>query len=170
LSSSQKIIGKETKMKLKNVPTLVALMPVAGFVALTLSLSVGAASVWADSEKHGRLRATKECSQNTGKPGDYCTFTSSNLAEIVVGSKIFYDQAFGIPAGMLDSNVILDAGFGNRAVGRCTLDGATRLGLCTFSDGLGAFAGFEARVNVSYRPLTNDFLWQGTYSFDHPDR
>ena len=40
-----------------------------------------------------------------------------------------------IPAGMLDSNVVLDAGNGNRAVGRCTLDLVTGLGLCTFSDG-----------------------------------
>lgn len=158
-------------MKLKSMPPLVALMLVAGFVALTLSLSLGTASVWADSEKHGRLRATKECSENTHLPGAFCTFTSSNLAEIVVGSKIFYDQAPGIPTGMLDSNVILDAGFDNRAIGRCTLDGATGRGLCTFSDGLGAFAGFEARVNVSFRPSTMDFLWQGTYSFDpHPDR
>jgi hypothetical protein len=93
-----------------------------------------------------------------------------SVAWLVVGCAL-YDQAFGIPAGMLDSNIILDAGFGNRAIGRCTLDGATGLGLCTFSDGLGAFAGFEARVNVSFRPSKNDFLWQGTYSFDpHPDR
>ncbi len=155
-------------MKSRSTPTLVALMLVAGFVTLALSLSMGAAFVWADSEKQGRLRATKECSQNTGQPGTFCTFTSSNLADIVVGSKIFYDQAFGVPAGMLDSNVILDAGFGNRAIGRCTVDGATGLGLCTFSDGFGAFAGFEARVNVSFRPSTNDFLWQGTYSFDPP--
>jgi hypothetical protein len=150
--------------------TLVAFILVTGFVAMTLSLTVGAASARADSEKHGRLRATKECSQNTHLPGAFCTFTSSNLADIVVGSKIFYDQAPGIPTGMLDSNVILDAGFGNRAIGRCTLDGTTLHGLCTFSDGLGAFAGFEARVNVSFRPSTNDFLWQGTYSFDPPNR
>jgi len=152
-------------MKLKNMLTSVALMLVAGFVALTLFLTLGAASAWADA-KHGRLIATKECSQNTGQPGSFCTFTSSNLPQLVVGSKIYYDQAFGIPAGMLDSNVILDNGSGDRAIGRCTVDASTLLGLCTFSDGLGKFAGFEARVNVSYRPTTNDWLWQGIYSFD----
>jgi hypothetical protein len=66
---------------------------------------------------------------------------------------------------MLDSNVVLDAGNGNRAVGRCTLDGTTGLGLCTFSDGLGRFAGFQARVDVTY---TGGADWElnGTYSFE----
>ena len=82
--------------------------------------------------------------------GSFCTITSSNLSRILVGSTIVYDQAAGIPAGMLDSNVVLDAGNGNRAVGRCTLDFSTGLGLCTFSDGTGRFAGFQARVEVSY--------------------
>jgi hypothetical protein len=144
-------------------------MLVTAFVALTLSLSVGAASVWAKSAKRGQFTATKECSQNTGQPGGFCTFTSSDLSEIVVGSKIFYDQAFGVPAGMLDSNVILDAGAPNRAIGRCTLDGSTGVGVCQFTDGLGTFVGFEARVNVSFRPATHDWLWQGTYKFrTHP--
>jgi hypothetical protein len=79
-----------------------------------------------------------------------CTITSSNIEQIGVGSKVFYDQAAGIPAGLLDSNVVLDDGTGNRAVGRCTLDLATGHGLCTFSDGTGQFTGFEARVDVSY--------------------
>ncbi len=52
----------------------------------------------------------------------------------------------------LDSNVVLDAVTGNRAVGRCTLDFQTFLGLCTFSDGTGKFAGFEARVDVRWLP------------------
>ena len=93
---------------------------------------------------------TKECSKYTGAAGSYCTITSSNLAAIQVGSKVFYDQAAGVPIGLLDSNVVLDAGTGEWAVGRCTLDLATGLGLCTFSDGTGQFAGFHARVGVSY--------------------
>ena len=70
----------------------------------------------------GDLHVTKECSEYTGLAGGYCTITSSNLAAIKVGSKVFYDQAAGTPPGLLDSNVILDAGAGNRAVGHCTLD------------------------------------------------
>ena len=45
LNVQPKITGKETTMKLKDITTIVALVLVAGFVALTLSLSAGAASV-----------------------------------------------------------------------------------------------------------------------------
>ena len=145
---NQKITGRETTMKSKDMTTIVSLVLVAGFVALTFSLSTGAASVSASSARNGRLHVTKECSAYTGLAGDFCTITSSNIEQIKVGSQVFYDQAAGIPAGLLDSNVVLDAGAGNRAVGRCTLDLVTNLGLCTFSDGTGHLAGFEARVKV----------------------
>jgi hypothetical protein len=109
---------------------------------------------------------TKECSAYHGAAGEFCTITSSNLARIKVGSRVYYDQQAGIPPGMLDSNVVLDAGDGNRAVGRCTLDFATGLGLCTFSDGTGRFAGFNARVQVSAPSAPgDDWHWEGTYSF-----
>jgi hypothetical protein len=110
----------------------------------------------------GVLHVTKECSQDKGAAGDFCTITSSNLAAITVGSKVFYDQAAGIPTGLLDSNVVLDAGSGNRAVGHCTLDQTTHLGLCRFSDGTGQFTGFQARVDVD---CTSGCRWDGTYSF-----
>src|SRR5262245_28499991 len=70
----------------------------------------------------GFLNVTKECSQFAGQPGQFCTITSSNIPQIKVGSKVFYTQAANVPAGMLDSNVVLDAGGGNRAIGRCTLE------------------------------------------------
>lgn len=152
---------KEPTMKLRDMPTIVALVLVACFVALTLLVGAGAASVWA-SPNNGQLHLTKECSQAAGNPGDFCTFTASNLAEIPIGSRVYYDQAAGIPTGLLDSNVILDAGGGNRAVGRCTLDFATGLGLCTFSDGTGEFTGFEARVEVV---CALSCTWDGTYRF-----
>ena len=47
-------------MKLKNMPAVVALMLVAGFVALTLSLSGGAASVSAAAQ-NGQIHVTKSC-------------------------------------------------------------------------------------------------------------
>jgi hypothetical protein len=149
-------------MRFKIPPTFVALGLAAGFVALTLSLSAGAASVSASSEKKGELHLTKECSENTGLPGGFCTFTSSNLAQIPVGSRVYYSQGAGTPPG-LDSNVVLDAGGGNRAVGRCTLDFGTGLGLCTFSDGTGQLTGFTARVDVV---CTVDCTWDGTYKFN----
>jgi hypothetical protein len=98
-------------------------------------------------------------------------FTSSNLKLIVVGSQILYDQPAYLrdvaddTSFLLDSGVVLDAGNGNRAVGRCTLDFQTLLGLCTFSDGTGAFAGFEARVDVDCTPSGTPCTWDGTYGF-----
>jgi hypothetical protein len=141
--------------------------------ALTLSLGTGAASVLAKD-----LHVTKECSAYTGAAGTYCTITSSSLAAIKTGSKVFYDQAAGIPScsnpinisppcpasGMLDSNVVLYVGTGDWAVGRCTLDDGTGSGLCTFSDGIGKLTGFQANVAVSYLGGVN-YAWDGVYSF-----
>jgi hypothetical protein len=156
-------------MRFKFKTTSFALVLLAGVAALALSLSTGVTSVSASRAQNGRLHVTKQCSepQYTGIAGQFCTITSSNLDEIKVGSKVFYDQDAGIPAGLLDSNVVLDAGSGNRAVGRCTVDLGTGIGLCTFSDGIGQFAGFEARVDVS-PPTPGDpvnWHWEGTYSF-----
>jgi hypothetical protein len=158
-------------MKFKTMTTIVtlALMPVAGLAALILALSTGTASVSASSERSRHLHAVKECSKYTGAAGSFCTITSSNLAEIKVGSTVFYDQAAGIPAGLLDSNVVLDAGNGNRAVGRCTLDLTTNLGLCTFSDGTGQFTGFQARVHVDCTSGSPQCRLDGTYSFGSHD-
>jgi hypothetical protein len=113
-----------------------------------------------------RLQVTKECSKYQGGAGQFCTITSSNVPQIAVGSTVTYDQAAGIPAGLLDSNVVLDAGGGNRAVGRCTLDLSNGLGLCTFSDGTGDLAGLHARVRVSPPTDGVNWHWDGVYSFD----
>jgi hypothetical protein len=118
-------------------------------------------------EDHGhRLRVTKECSKYNGTAGSFCTITGSNVPQIAVGSVVTYDQAAGIPAGMLDSNVVLDAGGGNRAVGRCTLDLSNGLGICTFSDGTGNLANFHARVKVSPPTDGLNWHWEGVYGFD----
>jgi hypothetical protein len=102
-------------------------------------------------------------------PGDTCKIVSSNLAQIPVGSLVHYTQAFGIlnPA-WLDSNVVLDAGNGNKAAGRCTVDFSTATpGVCTFEDGTGQLAGFSARVAVSTSPTPpRNFTWDGRYSFN----
>lgn len=155
------------KMKVMTTIFALALLLVAGFA--TLSMGPGVVSVSASSDrKQEPLHVTKECSAYTGQAGSFCTFTSSNLAAIKVGSKVFYDQAAGTPAGLLDSNVVIDAGDGNRAVGRCTLDLSNYVGLCTFSDGTGDFVGFHARVDIS--PIGGpNFSWDGTYGFT-PER
>lgn len=145
-------------MKFKMMITIFA--PV---LVLILLLSRATHSASAASGKNGNLHVTKVCPDYKGAAGQFCTITSSNIPEIKVGSKVFYDQAANIPTGMLDSNVILDAGSGNRAVGRCTLDLGTYKGLCRFSDGTGDLAEFRARVDVSLG--SGVFYWDGTYSF-----
>jgi hypothetical protein len=146
-------------------PTRVLLSVLGLLVGMAVLASV-TAPVVASSARAGVLKVTKECSQYTGAAGSFCTITYSNLPEIAIGSKVLYSQAAGVPAGLLDSNVVLDAGNGDRAVGRCTLDLSTGLGICTFSDGTGQFAGFHARVDVfppGYSGI--DWLWNGTYGF-----
>jgi hypothetical protein len=158
-------------MKSDSTPTHIAstVVLIAGLVTLTLVLSMGIAPVSAFFVRHGALHLTKECSQYTGAAGSFCTFTASNLAAIPIGSKIFVDQPAGIPGGLLDSNVSLEVGTGDWAVGRCTLDLTTSLGLCTFWDGTGGLSGFHARVNVS--PAGGfSYNYDGTYSFrQEPD-
>jgi hypothetical protein len=144
--------------------TPIFVLPLVPVIALTLALSTGAAPVSASSERDRPLHVTKECSEYTGAAGSFCTITSSNLGRIKVGSRVYYDQPAGIPTGLLDSNVVLDAGNGNRAVGRCTLDLTTGLGLCTFSDGTGRFTGFNARLAVDCSTGPECSL-DGTYSF-----
>ena len=122
----------------------------------TLTLSVSA------SDRKGDVHIIKECSQYNGMPGGFCTFTSSNLDLIPPGARVYYDQAVGVPAGMLDSNVVVDAGGGNRALGRCTLDFSSGKGLCTFSDGTGSFEGFHARFEVSHVGGAV-WAWDGTF-------
>jgi hypothetical protein len=156
------------KLKTRTPIFILAIMPVTGFIVLTLALTTGVASVSASSEGERDLHMTKDCSEYSGAAGDFCTITSSNLGRIKVGSRVYYDQPAGIPTGLLDSNVVLDAGNGNRAVGRCTLDLTTFLGLCTFSDGTGRFAGFNARLRVDCSSGPECSL-DGTYSFNRRD-
>ena len=147
---------------------LVAFVVIPGVLALTFTFSIGAAPISA-SERNQRLHVEKNCGAYQGVAGQFCTIKMSNVGEIKVRSKIFYDQAAGIPSGLLDSNVVLDAGNGDRALGRCTLDFATLSGLCTFSDGTGVLTGFHARVDVSHL-RDDDWAWDGTYGFSRePD-
>lgn len=151
-------------MKRNHMTPMATLVIAAGFVALTLSPATAKAG---ESKRSGQLHLTKDCTvapAYSGAAGDQCTIVASDYTQIpAYASRIFYDQAAGTPAGLLDSNVVLDAGSENRAVGRCTLDFGTLLGLCTFSDGTGSFKGFQARLDVK---CTSSFVcsMDGTFS------
>ena len=152
-------------MKTIRTQTVFASFVIVGFVALALTVGQGTASVSA-SERSRRLHVRKDCSQYTGVAGSSCTVSASNVAAIPVGSIVFYDQAAGNPTGLLDSNIVLDAGNGNRAVGRCTLDLATSLALCLFFDGTGTLAGFHARIDGTPGPSPDaPYHWDGRYGF-----
>jgi hypothetical protein len=105
----------------------------------------------------------------TGAPGSYCTITVSDLSVIQPNTaRVYYDEPAPIPIGtvaFLDSKIVLYAGIGNWAAGRCTVDYLNGLGLCTVSDGTGAFAGFSARFDVQIDFATGITYWNGTYSF-----
>lgn len=146
-------------MKATCTQTAFALASLVGIFAMTL----GVASTSASPIGHGNLHVTKNCLGYTGQAGSFCTISSSNLSAIPVGSKVFYFQSLVPSTGLLDSNIVLDAGSGNRAVGRCTLDLVTNLALCTFSDGTGDLSGFHARVDGS--GSFAEYHWDGTYSF-----
>jgi hypothetical protein len=129
---------------------------------------VSAADQDTDETRGGPIHIIKDCSGYTGQPGAYCTIVQSNVSVIPAGSIVHYTQAFGLlnPA-WLDSNVVLDAGNGNKAVGRCTVDFSIATpGVCVFSDGTGELAGFIARVDVSTSPTPPaDFRWDGFFRF-----
>src|SRR4051812_13956614 len=73
------------------------------------------------SPRSGQLIVRKECHLYTGKAGDICTITQSNLEAIPVGSVITYARDAG--DGSLDSDVVLDPPGPGRSVayGHCSL-------------------------------------------------
>ena len=111
------------------------------------------------------FHGTKDCSGFTGLVGAFCTFRSSNVKAVKVGSKIFYFQVAGKTA--LDSDIVIYVGPGTVATGHCLLRFATGVGLCTISDGTGTLAGFHARIRVTADGSIPK-LWRmdGTYGFN----
>ena len=143
---------------------LLRLVPV---VALGLALTTGATSVSA-AGRGGHFTATKDC---TNLGAGYCTldnFSDPKLARLLDGTNLYYEQLppFALADGnlLLDSNVAIDAGPGDKARGRCTFDFTNGLGLCTIEDGIGTLTRFHARINVdcSAGPVCSI---NGTYGF-----
>ena len=156
---------------------LIAVTPaLAGFAVLTFSLSTGAAPARAFEAQTGQLHIVKDCGV-PGTPANTCKIVSSNLAELPVGSLIFYDQNGPAPGttpaigrGVMDSNIFIYVQSGDWAVGRCTLDLNTGLGVCTLSYGSGPLATISAKANVSFLQVLPggvvEFILDGTYTFN----
>jgi hypothetical protein len=125
------------------------------------------------------MQLVKNCDKYMGISGSWCAITESSLPEIPPnthpddnppsGTVVYYTMAAGIVPNVIDSPIVLDAGHGNRAVGRCTFDGATNTGLCDYVDGTGTLAGFSARLVVTPDPpgslTTSTYFLNGPYVF-----
>jgi len=161
-------------VKIIAMPTLFAIILVVGSL-LTVFFQHPEASVSASTSAPPQIRNRKfhlvqECSEYKEATGSFCTIVSSDFAAIPTGSKVFYLQPPVTSLGILDSNIVLDAGQRNRAVGRCTVDLASVAGLCTISDGVGKLAGLQARIDVSPGHAASvKFDWRGTYRFANDD-
>jgi hypothetical protein len=139
---------------MKRIVALVSTVAAVGIVATSGSATT--------AKRSGALHVTKECSEYFGGIGEFCTITSSNIAVIKPGMRVFYFASPG-PAG-LDSDIALSSGQGGAAVGHVVLDFATNQGRVTFSAGTGTFRGFHADVAVSV-DASGVWHWDGTYSF-----
>ena len=135
-----------------------------------LAASVARGDERAGSSRSGTLHLKKECSVYTGLAGSYCTITSSNLSEILVGSREFALKDADLVANTLDGDGVLYVRDGQLALNHCTIFNLTatsgRIGTCRFSGGIGQLRGFHANVVVSIDkddPNVADF--DGPYSF-----
>jgi hypothetical protein len=137
-----------------------------GVVMVGALVSVSAASSENQASRGTKeFHGTKDCSGATGLAGGFCTFRTSNVKAVKVGSKIVYFQAAGKAA--LDSDIVIYVGPGTVAAGHCLLRFATGTGLCTISDGTGTLAGFHARVRVTAdSSIPKLWHWDGTYGFN----
>ena len=139
----------------------------AGMIAvIVLATGIAAASALAGSAlpRSGDLVVAKECSGFVpANDPPYCTITSSNLAAIPDGSKIFYLDPNGLGTAT-GSAVVLDPPRpgNNEAFGTCFL-GSNPMH-CEFSGGTGRFTWFRASVVVTV-DSQGLWHWDGTYSF-----
>ena len=140
---------------------------VAAAVSSLAALAFSSSTASSPNRARGTTKAfhgTKDCSGMSGLAGAFCTFRSSNVKAIKVGSKIFYFQQASKTA--LDSDTAIYVRRGTVATGHCRLSAATGKGLCTISDGTGALAGFHARLRVRHSSsIPKLWHWDGTYGF-----
>src|SRR3954453_11634336 len=108
---------------------------IARAVAILAIAALAFAPAASATPRSGEAHIVKDCSTWVGQAGGFCTITSSNMAEITVGSRIVYASAAG--ATSLGSDISIATGPGSVAYGHCTLDFLDLPGLCTLSGGAG---------------------------------
>jgi hypothetical protein len=130
-------------------------------VALTAALTLFAPSMLA-STRH-TLTIVKDCSGTmTGKVGEFCTVTTSNVPAIPKGTKVVYSGPVVGSSVFLSSVVTIQASPSDTATGYCMVDLHTGVGMCTFWKGTGRLAGFHAVIHGSSESATA-YHWNGFY-------
>jgi hypothetical protein len=145
------------------------------FGLLLAVVMVGAlATAGSASPRSGKLHVTKECSENTGLPGGFCTITGSNLNAIDPGMKVIYTNP-AVANGELSSDLYVDGPGNNDAYGHVDLNVDPKSsvplfsGPLTLSGGTGRFSGFHATIHVTCTlPAGSPCAWDGPYSFTPP--
>ncbi len=143
-------------------------------VLLAVVMVAAFATAGSASPRSGELHVTKECSENTGLPGGFCTITGSNLNAIRPGMKVIYTDPHVVPGTppLLTSHLYVDGPGNNDAYGYVELDVAPGpnqfSGPIWFSGGTGRFRGFHAYANVTCSAGGSPCSWDGTYSFTPP--
>ena len=137
-----------------------------GVVMVAVFATAGSAS-----PRSGQLHVTKECSENTGLPGGFCTITGSNLNAIRPGMKVIYTNptVSATTPPVLSSDLYVDGPGNNDAYGHVDLTLGTFTGPLTFSGGTGRFSGFHANITVTCdTPAGSPCAWDGPYRFTPP--
>ena len=135
---------------MRSARSLLAVGAIVAFAALAPVASASSGS---------SLNLSKTC-DNLGT----CTVVASNVAALPVGTtETYYGPQYGDP--VLSSRVVISSSYagGGTATGECSWPLRTATGICTFSQGTGALAGFHARVTVSANGDFSLFHWDGTY-------
>jgi hypothetical protein len=116
----------------------------------------------------GGMYVTKECSENTGLAGTFCTLTTSNVPGITAGMKVIYELAWTADTVPWVSNILLTDGRGNTAFGQVSLNAGGNDGTVTLDGGTGRFHAFHAKAAVVWLGGA-DYAWDGTYRFGNDD-
>src|SRR6478735_5116415 len=120
----------------------------ASVIAIGAITAMAIAPQGSATPRSGELHITKDCTGYEGRPGQTCTITESNVRAIPKGAKIVY--ASGVVGGVLDSDILIEAGPGNVARGHVTLDFGALPGVVALDGGTGKFMHVKARVSVAH--------------------
>jgi hypothetical protein len=132
-------------------------------LAALLAILSAAPCVAGQAAKMQPFSLSQNCDEWTSEEPSFCTVIESNVAGLKKGTKILYYGPVVDKTSFSSSNVVLDDGAGDTAIGNCIMDYEAMKGMCAFHAGNGSLAGFTAIAQAS----TDDdrvWHWNGSYS------